>query len=373
MDAVQAANSGHPGTPMALAPVTYTLWQRFLRFDPERRSGPTATGSCCPPGTPRRCSTRCCTWPGSSRSTREYESARRARGLAGGPQAVPAARLQVPRPPRVPVDRRRRVHHRATGHRHRHQRRHGHRRAVAGRHLQPARLRPVRLRRLRPRRRRLPDGRHRRRGRLPGRAPEAGQPVLDLRQQPDHHRGRHRAWRSPRTCRPGSPATAGPCSTSPTPTTWTRWRARSRRSRPRGPADADHRRQRHRLRRARQAGHATPRTANRWVSTRSRATKRFYGWPEDETFLVPDGVPSTSPAGVADARRRLRAVSGRQLFARYAAEYPDLAEQLNRMQRRTLPDGWDADLPAFPADPRASPAVTPTARCSTRSPGGCRG
>ena len=35
MDAVQAANSGHPGTPMALAPVGYTLWTRFLRFDPE--------------------------------------------------------------------------------------------------------------------------------------------------------------------------------------------------------------------------------------------------------------------------------------------------------------------------------------------------
>src|SRR5215213_6414783 len=35
MDAVQAANSGHPGTPMALAPVTYELWQRHLRFDPE--------------------------------------------------------------------------------------------------------------------------------------------------------------------------------------------------------------------------------------------------------------------------------------------------------------------------------------------------
>ncbi len=34
MDAVQAANSGHPGTPVALAPVAYTLWQRFLRFDP---------------------------------------------------------------------------------------------------------------------------------------------------------------------------------------------------------------------------------------------------------------------------------------------------------------------------------------------------
>ena len=35
MDAVQAANSGHPGTPMAMAPVAYTLWQSFLRFDPE--------------------------------------------------------------------------------------------------------------------------------------------------------------------------------------------------------------------------------------------------------------------------------------------------------------------------------------------------
>src|SRR5579859_6630569 len=35
MDAVQAANSGHPGTPMAMAPVAYTLWQRFLRFDPD--------------------------------------------------------------------------------------------------------------------------------------------------------------------------------------------------------------------------------------------------------------------------------------------------------------------------------------------------
>ena len=35
IDAVQEANSGHPGTPMALAPVAYCLWQRFLRFDPE--------------------------------------------------------------------------------------------------------------------------------------------------------------------------------------------------------------------------------------------------------------------------------------------------------------------------------------------------
>src|SRR6187397_1789571 len=35
MDAVQQANSGHPGTPMAMAPVAYALWQRHLRFDPD--------------------------------------------------------------------------------------------------------------------------------------------------------------------------------------------------------------------------------------------------------------------------------------------------------------------------------------------------
>src|SRR5437762_4708375 len=40
MDAVEAAKSGHPGTPMALAPVVYTLWQRFLRFNPDKPSLP---------------------------------------------------------------------------------------------------------------------------------------------------------------------------------------------------------------------------------------------------------------------------------------------------------------------------------------------
>src|SRR5512136_2683855 len=35
IDSIQQANSGHPGTPMAMAPVVYCLWQRLLRFDPE--------------------------------------------------------------------------------------------------------------------------------------------------------------------------------------------------------------------------------------------------------------------------------------------------------------------------------------------------
>ena len=59
MDAVQAANSGHPGTPMALAPVVYCLWHRILRFDPAIRSGPTATASCSRLAMRRCCFTRC--------------------------------------------------------------------------------------------------------------------------------------------------------------------------------------------------------------------------------------------------------------------------------------------------------------------------
>jgi hypothetical protein len=45
IDAVQQAKSGHPGTPMALAPLVYTLWNRKLRFDPEDPAWPIVTGS----------------------------------------------------------------------------------------------------------------------------------------------------------------------------------------------------------------------------------------------------------------------------------------------------------------------------------------
>ena len=63
IDAVQAANSGHPGTPMAMAPVAYALWQRFLRFDPEDPIWPNRDRFVLSAGTPRCCSTRCCTSP----------------------------------------------------------------------------------------------------------------------------------------------------------------------------------------------------------------------------------------------------------------------------------------------------------------------
>jgi transketolase len=80
-----------------------------------------------------------------------------------------------------------------------------------------------------------------------------------------------------------------------------------------------------------------------------RLTKRAYGWPEDASFLVPDGVRERFDAGIgargAKARRAWEA-----LFAAYRGQFPDLATEIEQMQRRTLPAGWDRDLPSFPPD-----------------------
>jgi transketolase len=80
-----------------------------------------------------------------------------------------------------------------------------------------------------------------------------------------------------------------------------------------------------------------------------RATKRIYGWPEDARFLVPDGVYAHFAAGVG-ARGKNARDAWLELFERYAGEFPDLADQLLRMQRRELPQGWDAAIPTFETD-----------------------
>jgi transketolase len=80
-----------------------------------------------------------------------------------------------------------------------------------------------------------------------------------------------------------------------------------------------------------------------------RLTKRAYGWPEDAQFRVPDEVVAGFRDGIGKRGRELRTAWDAS-FKAYAAQHPDLADQLNRMQRRTLPDGWDADIPSFPAD-----------------------
>jgi transketolase len=80
-----------------------------------------------------------------------------------------------------------------------------------------------------------------------------------------------------------------------------------------------------------------------------RLAKKNYGWPEDARFLVPDGVREHFAQGFGRRGRELHE-SWRKLFADYRAKFPDLAEQIEKMQRREVPDGWDGDLPVFPAD-----------------------
>jgi transketolase len=80
-----------------------------------------------------------------------------------------------------------------------------------------------------------------------------------------------------------------------------------------------------------------------------KLTKRAYGWPEDAQFLVPDGVREHFTAGIgargAQARREWN-----DLFGKYRTKYPSLATEIEQMQKRALPDGWDKNLPAYPAD-----------------------
>jgi transketolase len=80
-----------------------------------------------------------------------------------------------------------------------------------------------------------------------------------------------------------------------------------------------------------------------------RLTKRAYGWPEDATFLVPDGVRAHFDAGIGARGRGARA-AWMARFEAYRREHPALADDLYAMQHRKLPGDWDADLPAFPAD-----------------------
>jgi len=77
--------------------------------------------------------------------------------------------------------------------------------------------------------------------------------------------------------------------------------------------------------------------------------KRLYKWPEDAKFLVPEGVYDHFGKGIGDRSKKARE-SWEAMMQKYAKEHPDLAEQHKRMVKRELPDGWDKDLPVFPAD-----------------------
>jgi transketolase len=80
-----------------------------------------------------------------------------------------------------------------------------------------------------------------------------------------------------------------------------------------------------------------------------RLSKRFYGWPEEEKFLVPEGVRDRFAAGIGARGARLRE-EWVGLFEGYQTSHPALADDLYRMQHRRLPEGWEKSLPSFPAD-----------------------
>ncbi|MFF3687048.1 transketolase [Streptomyces sp. NPDC002187] len=82
-----------------------------------------------------------------------------------------------------------------------------------------------------------------------------------------------------------------------------------------------------------------------------RAAKRFLGLPEDEQFWVPDSVRERFDEGIGARGGDLNTAWVKR-FEAYRATWPDLADELERMQRREVPDGWDGALPDFPADPK---------------------
>jgi transketolase len=80
-----------------------------------------------------------------------------------------------------------------------------------------------------------------------------------------------------------------------------------------------------------------------------RLAKKSYGWPQDATFLVPDGVYEHFRLGIGERGQKLRR-EWNEKFADYRRRHPELRDELQAMQSREPPPGWDADLPAFPAD-----------------------
>ena len=78
-----------------------------------------------------------------------------------------------------------------------------------------------------------------------------------------------------------------------------------------------------------------------------RETKRAYGWPEDAQFLIPDGVYEHFAEGIGERGARLRA----EWEHRVSEADPAVGAELDQLQRRELPDGWDADIPSFDPDP----------------------
>ncbi len=81
-----------------------------------------------------------------------------------------------------------------------------------------------------------------------------------------------------------------------------------------------------------------------------RLTKEFFGFSPEESFVVPPAVREHFAAGMGARGSRLRQ-EWDEMFARYKAQYPDLGDNIERMNKRELPAGWEKALPTFPPSP----------------------
>jgi transketolase len=82
-----------------------------------------------------------------------------------------------------------------------------------------------------------------------------------------------------------------------------------------------------------------------------RLAKRAYGWPEDAKFYVPEEVRENFRNGIGKRGKQLH-TAWEAMYERYKKDFPDRANDLYHIQRRRLPDGWDKGFPSFPADPK---------------------
>ncbi|MBU3078091.1 transketolase [Sphingomonas quercus] len=80
-----------------------------------------------------------------------------------------------------------------------------------------------------------------------------------------------------------------------------------------------------------------------------RGAKKAYGWPQDAQFLVPEEAKRSFTEAVAGRGRPLRE-AWEEMFARYREAHPEMAEALDQLRRGRMPDDWAAALPGFPAD-----------------------
>ena len=133
-------------------------------------------------------------------------------------------------------------------------------------------------------------------------------------------------------------------------------------------ADADHSGQSHRLWLSAQGRTRLPPMASPWAKTRFGWSSVPMAGPRTPSSWCLTQSWSTLPTASASAARG-RDANGKALFAGYRQQFPELAAEIDQMQRRELPAGWDRDLPSLSRRTRReSPAATLRAKCSTCSP-----